>query len=224
MEVDPEHRRYFVRRLLRWGREHRRDFPWRQSEDPFRILVAEVLLRRSRASTVARVHQELFEVWPDASALSEADSERVEDVIRPAGLVSRAEGLIRLANQVVDRQEVPRDSPGLVELHGVGQYAAAATLQAAHGKRVPTVDAVSARVYRRYFGLTGEGGPRTHKHLDEELWNLVEQAMPKTVVREWNWAVLDLAAAVCLPKRPRCDDCPLVDRCLYAAEIRADQR
>lgn len=215
MVDDGTHRRAFVRRLLAWGRRNRRSFPWRETSDPFEVLVAEVLLRRSRASTVAGVHEDLFDRWPDAAALAGADADDVEEVIRPAGLVSRATGLVRLAGQVAERRGVPDTMPELQELYGVGEYAAAATLQAIHERRVPTVDAVSARVYRRYFGLTdGE-----HKAVDDELWEVVEQVMPRTAIREWNWAVLDLAAEVCLPKRPRCEECPLLDRCIYAAEL-----
>ena len=202
--------RRFVRRLLRWGRENRRSFPWRDEADPFRILVAEVLLQRSRGKTVAPVYTELWGRWPDAVALSKARVDSIRSVIRPLGLVRRAETLKALATEVVALGGVPSTLEGLLELPGVGQYAASATRAVAFERRQATVDGVTARVYRRYFGLRDELPAST----DRELWAMVERVTPQTGVREWNWAVLDLAATVCLPGCPRCEVCPISSGCL----------
>jgi A/G-specific adenine glycosylase len=203
----------FVRDLMRWGRANRRDFPWRSETDPFRILVAEVLLQRSRGTTVAKVYETLFTRWPDAEALSKARVPSIRSVIRPLGLVRRAEILRDLARAVVELGGVPRTAEGLLALPGVGQYAAHATLAVAFRRRVPTVDGVTARVYRRYFGLTDER-PASN---DGRLWTLVEQVTPHRGIREWNWAVLDLASTTCLPRVPRCPACPLERRCRWSA-------
>lgn len=202
----------FRSRLLRWGADHRRSFPWRETDDPFRILVAEVLLQRSRGRTVAIVFERLFDRWPTAEALSRARVDSIASVIRPLGLVRRAATLKALAKAVVERVGVPDSTDELRALPGVGQYAASATLAVAFGQRAPVVDGVTARVYRRYFGAESV----TPASSDEALWELVDQTTPRQQIREWNWAVLDLAASVCLPKVPRCEDCPLVDHCLWA--------
>jgi A/G-specific adenine glycosylase len=201
--------------VLAWGRANRRAFPWREETDPFRVLVAEVLLQRSRGGTVARVYGELFARWPTASALASADVEEVRSVIRPLGLVRRAETLRRLAAAVVERGDVPSSVAALQELPGVGRYAASATAAVAFGRPVPTVDGVSARVYRRYFGLPSDLPPVA----DERLWATVADVTPRGAVREWNWAVLDLAAAVCLPKVPRCPACPLRATCVVGSRL-----
>lgn len=195
-----------MRRLLAWGRAHRRDFPWRaRGVDPFRVLVAEVLLQRSRASSVARVYDSVFARWPTAPDLARAQERSIAAVIRPLGLVSRARTLRAMAAAVTARREVPRSVEQLQALPGVGPYAAAATVVVAFGRRAPVVDGVSARVYQRYFGvLAGD---------ERALRALVEQVTPRTAAREWNWAVLDLAATVCVPKVPRCAECPLRARC-----------
>ncbi|MGE5228085.1 MAG: A/G-specific adenine glycosylase [Planctomycetaceae bacterium] len=202
----------FRRQLKRWGRTHQRSFPWRETDDPFRILVAELLLQRSRGRTVALVYSNLFRRWPDAEHLARARVSSIESVIRPLGLVRRAAILQGLAREVVERGEVPNTPSGLLELSGVGRYAASATLAVAFGTRAAVVDGVTARVYRRYFGLDGHGPPSS----DEVLWDLVEEVTPRSHVREWNWAVLDLAATVCLPKAPRCSLCPLAARCAWS--------
>jgi A/G-specific adenine glycosylase len=204
--------RWFRRRLLAWGRENRRSFPWRETDDPWRVLVAEVLLQRSRGKTVAKVYEELFHRWPDAGSLSRARESSIATVIRPLGLIRRAGTLRSMAREVVRHGHVPGSLDGLVALPGVGRYAANATLVVAFGQRAPVVDGVTARVYRRYLGLESDM-PASN---DQDLWAAAEEATPTTAVREWNWAVLDLAAEVCLPARPRCPACPLVERCRFS--------
>lgn len=193
----------FRRRLFAWHADHYRSFPWRETTDAFQILVAEVLLQRSRAKTVAKVHASLFDRWPTAGALAEADPTDVEKVIRPAGLVKRAGTLVKLAHHVESAGAVPADAQSLP---GVGPYASRAT------SGLPVVDATSARVYRRYFGLLDVD---LHKRVDAELWQLVEVVTPSAQAREMNWAVLDLAAEVCLPKIPRCEECPVRAGCVF---------
>jgi A/G-specific adenine glycosylase len=190
---------------------NRRDFPWREARDPFRILVAEVLLQRSRGRTVALVYEEFFHRWPGPESLARARVASIRNVIRPLGLTRRAETLKALAGAVVERGGVPGPLDALIELPGVGPYAANATLAVAFGQRAGVVDGVTGRVYRRYFGLNEDRPPST----DRALWEVVESTTPTRGVREWNWAVLDLAASICMPARPRCTACPLAATCAF---------
>ena len=207
-------RDWFVRRLLRWGRANRRRFPWREERDPFRILIAEMLLQRSRGTTVAGVYEELFRRWPTPEALASANEEEIADVIRPLGLTRRSAALKRMAVQVVS-DGMPRSVEDLVRLSGVGRYSATATAVSAYGQRQPTVDGTSARVYRRFFGLSADRDSR----VDDELWALVDEVTPgRPVIREWNWGVLDLASSICLPKVPRCPECPLAAKCFVGSQ------
>ena len=135
-------------------------------------------------------------------------------MIRPLGLVRRAETLKQLAAEVVVLGGVPSTLEDLLELPGVGLYAASATRAVAFGRRQATVDGVTARVYRRYFGLDEEIPAST----DRELWAVVDRVTPRTSVREWNWAVLDLASSVCLPGRPSCEVCPLAADCRWSVD------
>jgi A/G-specific adenine glycosylase len=141
----------------------------------------------------------------------------IRSVIRPLGLVRRAETLKALAAEVVALGGVPTTFEGLLELPGVGRYAASATRAVAFERRQATVDGVTARVYRRYFGLD-YAVPASN---DRDLWTVVESVTPGTGVREWNWSVLDLAATVCLPGRPRCEICPLASDCRWSMDVRA---
>jgi A/G-specific adenine glycosylase len=210
--VDQAQVAYFRRKIRSWGADHRRSFPWRETDDAFRVLVAEVLLQRSRGKTVAKVYEELFRRWPDAEHLARTRVSSIASVIRPLGLVKRASTLKELAVDVAARGAVPDTLDGLLELRGVGAYAAGATLVVAFGKRAHVVDGVTARVYRRFFGLDGERSASN----DSELWLAVDTATPARGVKEWNWAVLDLASEVCVPQIPRCAACPLEPRCDWA--------
>lgn len=210
MDDSRSHPGVFADQLLAWFEANGRDLPWRDSEDPYRVLICEVLLRRSRGTTVARVTDEFFRRWPTPAALSGAEVDDVAEVIRPLGLISRARQLVALGQELAALHTFPTTVEALCELPGVGRYAAAATLGA------PAVDGTSARVYRRYFGqLDAE----QHKTVDEELWNLVHRVLPADAptVRRLNWAVLDLAATVCSPGRPRCSACPLSASCSWSA-------
>jgi A/G-specific adenine glycosylase len=202
----------FRRELSRWGRANQRSFPWRETKDPFRILIAEVLLQRSRGKTVARVYEEMFRRWPTAVHLSRARVSTIESVIRPLGLIRRARMLKDLASEVVRLEGVPRTLEGLLALPGVGPYAAGATFVVAFGGKAAVVDGVTARVYRRYFGLAETDSASS----DKGLWELVHEATPSRNLRQWNWAVLDLASMVCVPKIPRCASCPLVAECCWS--------
>jgi A/G-specific adenine glycosylase len=211
----PADKNVFVRRLLLWGRMNRRDFPWRNETDPFKVLVAELMLQRSRGVTVDKVYRAFFSRWPTIEHLTDATEAEISQVIRPLGLTRRAATLKALAQAVLERGGVPPGVPELMDLPGIGRYAASAAAAVAFNRHAPTVDGVSARVYRRYFGLSQEL-PAVG---DAKLWERVGEVTPRGPVREWNWAVLDLAAAVCLPKVPRCAECPLQGVCLHSIKV-----
>jgi A/G-specific adenine glycosylase len=202
----------FTSQLLSWYEHNAREFPWRQTDDPYRILICEVLLRRSRSTTVAKVAVPFFERWPSPVELAEVDVDDVIDVIRPLGLTGRAKQLVKMAEALRDRQEFPSTVDELVSLPGVGRYAATATL----GE--PTVDGTSARVYRRYFGQLD--APE-HKSVDDALWATADDVLPSAAhaTRLMNWAVLDLAASTCLPTQPRCDACPIAPGCHWSTAV-----
>ncbi len=170
------------------------------------------MLQRSRGKTVAKVYEKLFARWPDAASLARARVDTIEKVIRPLGLTRRAGTLKEMAAVVSGLGEVPSTLDGLLALPGVGPYAAGATLAVAFGKRAPVVDGVTARVYRRYFGLE----LAIPASSDPELWRVVAETSPARNNKEWNWAVLDLASSVCLPKVPRCHECPLTAHCRWS--------
>jgi A/G-specific adenine glycosylase len=204
----------FAETMVMWGAEHGRDFPWRRTSDPFKILVAEMLLQRSRSGTVAKVYTRLFERWPGSLELAEADVNELENLLSPLGIKSRATR-IKAAAKVWSESEISRSTgKELQDLPGVGYYSANATAIAMSWDADPCFDSVSIRVLRRYLGRYNKS--RTDQQVASKAYSLV----PKSQWRELNWAILDLASAVCMPRIPRCQDCPLEHQCKWARKNR----
>lgn len=207
-------RKAFRRAVLRWFRRKGRWFPWRERGDRYSVLVGEILLQRTRGETVAAVYEAFLHRWPTPEHLARATPREVAGVIRPLGLAKRAPVLVRLGRELARRGGVPSDPKELMDLPGVGPYAAHAVPVFAEGRALPLVDWVVARVLRRYFGLPAGRRPNA----DRELWLLAEQLARPGRARELWLGVLDLGAAVCRPE-PRCGQCPLRSGCAFAHSV-----
>ena len=192
---------------VEWWEEHGRNFPWRNTNDPFRILIAELLLQRSRSGSVGPVYKDLFERWPTPADLKIADIGSILAVIEPLGLQQRASRIKELASVWDGLDHVPTNVSELLQLPGIGPYSAKATAAAMSWSTEPPVDSVSSRVMKRLLG------ERSHGKNDGELARSVYSHAPKRRWRDLNWAILDIAAAVCMPKIPRCDVCPVSADC-----------
>jgi len=214
LEIIKEKRAIFLDTVIEWGHNHRRDFPWRREADVFHILIAEVLLQRSRSGTVEKIYSRLFDRYPTLETLAEASIPEIEDVIKTLGLTKRAATLKSLA-QVACQDGLPESVEGLMLLPGIGRYVASATAAAAFGSKLPLVDSVTSRIYRRYFGLSPFSSDSHKETPDETLWEFVSTIVPEEKVHEFNWVVLDLAASLCTPKKPKCGNCPLHLSCSY---------
>ena len=202
----------FRSRLIGWWKRHKRDFPWRKETDPYRILVAEILLRRTRAQQVVPVYDRFLREFPDLPSLATARPHRVRKLLRPLGLHWRTEDVLRLGKHMVAKMggRVPEDPDGLGALPGVGEYVTAAVQCFAWGERVPVIDTNTARVVARFFGIAARGELRRERHVR----NLLNQMLDYRQPRELNWALIDFAAEVCRARIPRCSACPVEGSCL----------
>jgi A/G-specific adenine glycosylase len=189
-----------------------RPFPWRDTNDPYAVLIGEVLLQRTRGENVVPVYAQVMRRWPTPERLSRARVSTIASVIRPLGLEKRASTLKRLGAAIADLGGVPPGPDDLERLPGIGPYAAHAVPVFAGGQDLPVVDWVIARVLRRYFGMPNAKRPNA----DRELWTLAGRLARRGRSRELWLGTLDFAAAVCRP-RPRCEECPLARLgCVYA--------
>ena len=208
--MTPRLRLAFARNLITWYRTNGRTFPWRETHDPFRLLVAEILLQRTPYWKVRPAYEALISLAPTPAALAQLSAEEIEPIIRPLGLVARAQGLVALGRALVERHggSVPQDLEDLMKLPGVGRYSASAIRCHAFGMDAPLVDGLTGRVYRRVLGLDSSLEP----HADKALWAAVASIQPPNP-SEFHLAVIDLASLICRRGRPLCGQCPLAAVC-----------
>jgi len=206
--------REFEENLIKWKRSStlKRQLPWRSECNPWRILVAEILLQQTDAPKAAKVYPVFISRWPRPEDLSKAELSEVEEVLRPIGLYRwRARRLVRLAKKLVEEYEgqVPDSLDELKKLPGVNDYIAAAVLLFAYGQSTPLVDVNIARVIARFF-LGREAGERYME--DKEIWAISSKL---TWTKELAYSILDFGWAVCKKRKPACNSCPLRDKCSF---------
>lgn len=197
--------------FVTWYRKHGRCFPWREpGVSPFHILLAEFLLRRTGAMRVAAVWPHFARRYPNARSLVDVPEGELSLDLKPLGLYrQRARALKELAQAIEERHggAVPAEEQALLALPHVGQYIASAIRVFAYGQRDAVVDGSVARFLRRFTGLSLGTDPRR----DPQLLIVARQIVP-VEAREHAYGLLDFAATVCTPGKPKCRSCPLVYR------------
>jgi A/G-specific adenine glycosylase len=195
----------FRKSLLAWFRTNGRRFPWRETDEPFKVLMAELMLRRTRADQVKSVYCSLLNEYPNAFTLARANPGKVQSIVASLGLNWRLGDFQEVSRVLVARYEgiVPSEKGKLLELPGVGEYVASAVLSLAFNKCEPIIDSNVVRVFKRYFGLhTSKEGRR-----DKNIITLAEIYVSNRNPRKANLALLDFAALVCSPHKPRHEKC-----------------
>ena len=205
--------RLFQMVVVEWFDEHGRDFPWRQTCNPYHILVAEVLLRRTQAVRVVSPYFELVRLYPTVQKMSGAETSWLREWFKPLGLVRRADQLVRAAKFTVEQYggNVPQTLEQLSGFPGIGRYSSRAIQCLAYGAPVPMIDESSGRLLRRMLGLP-KAGPA---YSDHSLLSLAERLVPNDAGRAFNLGLLDIAAAYCHSSSPACPECPLQAFCSW---------
>ncbi len=212
-----------LRRFFAWfARTHYRPFPWRSSSTtPFGILIAEVLLRQTKADDVVPVWRELMRRFPTPDRLRRVSNRVLAAALRPLGLQNQRAGALRaLAATLVRKHDggVPRSLAELLALPHVGMYSASAVHSFAFGARVPIVDSNIIRFLAR---LTGIALPRDVRR-SPSAWSLAWAALPRRNIALHNYGLLDFTGLVCTPRAPRCPECGLRMHCAFAQRRGAD--
>jgi len=208
--------RLFRSKVIRWFNKNKRKYPWRETHDPFKVLIAEMMLRRTKADQVKQVYDRLFAEYPSIEAMAKAGDEELEQILYPLGLKWRtpAFGLVAREVQAKYQCRIPEARKELTTLPGVGEYVAGAVLSVAYGKKEWMVDSNIVRLFRRYFGIKTSKEGRRDKHVVELAKAYVFVKDP----RKANLALLDFAALMCLPRNPRCTKCPLFSTCHHKSK------
>ena len=200
--------------LLEWYRRGHRELPWRDTTDPYRIWISEIMLQQTQVETVLPYYERWFAHFPTLAALARAEEERVLKAWEGLGYYARARHLHAAASEIVERHggEFPDDFDAVVELKGVGRSTAGAICALAFGHRVPILDGNVKRVLAR---LSADGGAPDKPATLRRWWALAEKLLPEGTAdnRAYGNALMELGATVCLPKNPACLFCPLNTRC-----------
>lgn len=209
--------------LLAWFVGRERDIPWRNESDPYRIWVCEVMAQQTRIQTVRERLPAFFDAYPTLESLAASDLDELLRAWEGLGYYARARNLRRAARELVatsggERASVPSTASALRELPGIGPYTAGAVASIAFGRPEPAVDGNARRVLSRLFDIERP----TAAVLDRAARALIVAAdapgsSDRSRAGEVNQAIMDLGGAVCVPRTPRCDVCPLAEHCLALA-------
>ena len=189
--------------------------PWRRTRDPYAIWVSEAMLQQTRVSVVIPFYERFLRDFPDLPTLARASEERVLARWAGLGYYRRARHLRAAAALAVERHggSLPRDPDAFAALPGVGRYTMGAVYSIAFGRRLPVVDGNVERVLSRLFALAGTR---------EAFWSLAASLVPARQPGDFNQALMELGATICVPRSPGCEACPLAARCRAKALGRVD--
>ena len=203
-------KRKFQKRLLKWYDESGRDLPWRRTEDPYKILLSEVMLQQTQVDRVIPKFHEFLQKYPTVQDLAEAKPEDVRKTWYPLGYNIRPYRLHGIACETMERYggNIPSEEEELLSMKGIGRYTAGAIQSFAFQKDAAILDTNVIRVLHRVF--MGKGDPKKQK---TALWMLSEILIPKGKGYDFNQGLMDFGALVCTARKPFCLLCPMRDIC-----------
>jgi len=194
------------RALLRWYDEHRRDLPWREAHDPYRIWLSEIMLQQTRVAAVLDHYRMFLERFPNVQALAAASEDAVLVAWSGLGYYRRARMLHQAAQQITEKHggRFPRNSEAWLALPGIGRYTAAAIASIAFAEPVAVVDGNVERVLQRFIGIN---------LTTPQIWQHAQVLLAASRPGDFNQAMMELGATVCVPREPRCLMCPVRNWC-----------
>jgi A/G-specific adenine glycosylase len=215
--IDSVVKKAIQKNLLKHYQATKRKMPWRDSHDPYAILVSEIMLQQTQVSTVTAYYQRFMQRFPTLEALAIAPLEAVLQVWEGLGYYNRARNLHKAAQDIIANYggALPTKADRLRELPGIGRYTAGAISSIAFGEQEPVVDGNVQRVLSRVFGVRGDvskGKPH------EAIWQLAHELIPYEAPGDFNQALMELGATICLPNDPRCAQCPMGKECIANLE------
>ena len=208
----PADRRRFRTRLLTLYRRHGRDLPWRKTTDPYHILVSEIMLQQTQVDRVLPKYLAWLEKYPSLGALAVAPEHEVTAEWYPLGYNIRPRRLQTIAKEAVANYggQLPADEATLLSFKGIGAYTAGAIRSFAFRQRAAILDTNVARVLFRVFVATGD--PKSHA-MTRHLWAVSHALVPDRHVFDFNQALMDFGAMVCVARNPKCLVCPMAKGC-----------
>jgi len=202
----------FRQRLLAWFDQHKRDLPWRRDRDPYRVWLSEIMLQQTRVAAVREHYLKFLQRFPTIKKLAAARESSVLAAWSGLGYYRRARMLHAAARKVVREfaGEFPASAVELRALPGIGRYTAAAVASIAFGEPIAVVDGNVERVLQRVSGKAIAG---------EAIWQKAQEILDPERPGDFNQALMELGATVCLPRQPKCLLCPVSDSCATRGEL-----
>ena len=204
----------FKESILKWFEKEGRFLPWRRSNNPFHILVAEMFLRRTTAAAVSKIYPDFIILYPTPEHVAKAHLSSLERILKPLGLQRIRAQQLRNTARIITRDyggQIPRKYESVLSLPGVGRYTANAALNFAFNQPRAMVDGNIVHLLNRVFSLDFSDMS------DEGVWKLMVFLGGPMHERNLYWGIMDIVAGLCLKKTPRCKSCPLSSICDYAA-------
>lgn len=212
----------FSASIISWYKLNKRELPWRETTDPYKIWISEVMLQQTRVAQGLGYYLRFTEAFPTVYDLANASQDEVLKLWQGLGYYSRGRNLHQTAQQIVKEHNglLPNTYDGLMKLKGVGDYTASAIAAFAFKQPIAAVDGNVYRIFSRYFGVftpidTTQGKKELHTLAQE----MVDPNRPDT----YNQAIMDFGALMCTPKKAQCYSCPLLDSCYAFRNSCVDQ-
>jgi len=205
--------KHFTIKLQQWYPQHKRDLPWRNTQNPYIIWLSEIILQQTRVAQGLPYFEKFLQTYPTVADLAAAPQDDVLRLWQGLGYYSRARNLHHCSKQVMEEYggTFPKTYKELLKLKGVGTYTAAAIASFAYMEPVAVVDGNVFRVLARYFGISEDiASPAGKKHFE----SLANQLIPADHPDEHNQAIMEFGALQCTPKNPNCTECPLQQDCV----------
>ena len=202
---------YLRRKILDWYKDNGREFPWRETDDPYRLLIAEMMLQKTPADRVQEVYMDFFAKYPRIEDVAEAREEDLYDILSPLGLKKRFDNFKQISNEIPQNHEerVPRNRAGLRQLTGVGEYIAGIVCSVAFKQKEWILDSNVIRIFGRFFGLTA----REEKYDDPRFIEIAKKYARTSKPRQSNLGLIDFGALVCQSNEPDFSNCPVKSKC-----------
>lgn len=208
--------------LIDWYQNHKRDLPWRATQDPYKIWISEIILQQTRVAQGHAYYLRFIERFPDVASLAHAEQDEVLKLWQGLGYYSRARNLHAAAKEVMSRFDgiFPHHYDRLLSLKGIGEYTAAAISSFVDDQPYPVVDGNVFRVLSRLFD---EPTPIDSSKGKRIFYELAHEVLDKQHPGLHNQAIMEFGALQCVPRQPDCSSCPLQPRCLAFANGRVDE-
>jgi len=207
------------KKILKWYRQHgRKDLPWQENRNAYRVWVSEIMLQQTQVKTVIPYYEKFMQSFPDVTALANAPEDAVLHHWSGLGYYARARNLHKAAQLVRDEHagDFPLVFDDVLALPGVGRSTAGAILAQAEGQRHAILDGNVKRVLARYHAVHGWTG---QAKVQDQLWHFAEQHTPNKQLADYTQAIMDLGATLCKRGKPDCLECPLIKGCeAYATD------